>query len=679
MRTASIGIVIAVVAAGMPGPVAADEGEALWAQRAGGSGAANGFGVAVDPTGFTTVTGGFDGVATFGTGSNEVSLTSVGEEDGFVARYRPDGTFVWVQQIGITGEGPAYDVSIDAAGAATVVGVFSRSATFGTGDNQQTLTATGGSDVFIARYTTDGMLEWVRQAGGSGNAVGRDVAVEPGGTATITGRFDGAVTFGAGSDQVTLTSDGSDDVFVARYRANGTLEWARQAGGDQDDVGDGVAVDSAGFATVTGSIAGTATFGNNSLTSRGFVDAFIARYRPDGTVDWVRQAGGTDYDTGSSVAVDSSGAATVVGDFSGSATFGVGGSETTLDGLNDLFIARYRPDGGLVWAQKAGGPQGDGARGVAVDGTGAATVTGFIEGTSTFGMDADQRNITGQGVSDPFIARYQADGRLTWVTAVTTTGYGVGRAVAVDSTGAAMVTGSFAGSATFRPGVTLNSSGVSDIFVARYDTVPFLTSLNIAGPPSATTGTQACVTSTAADQQGRPMQGVSLSLQVTGANPGSASGSTGQDGSWQYCYTGANAGTDTVTTSAGTQAKRARITATTTVVWRASPKKALPIRVNKVAKSPVTLGRDDRAVLVGRIGTNSNGTVKVRATCRTAKKAAAGDVRFCDTKITKKGKITVVSRGYPHVRVTVRAKATPKPAHRDDWKASTWTRTWRIR
>jgi hypothetical protein len=222
----------------------------------------------VDSAGYTTVAGSFRDTAVFGTGGDQVSLTAVGQADGFVARYRPDGTFVWVQQIGISGGGVANEVSVDAAGVVTVVGVFTGSATFGSAGNQQTLTTKGNGDIFIARYTPNGTLAWARQAGGSGSgsAVGRGVAVGDDGSATITGWFSDTATFGSGADQATLTSAGSDDAFVARYRSDGTLEWARQAGGSQDDAGAVVAVDSAGFAVVTGHFAGTAKPGTHSLS-----------------------------------------------------------------------------------------------------------------------------------------------------------------------------------------------------------------------------------------------------------------------------------------------------------------------------------------------------------------------------------------------------------------------------
>lgn len=680
-RHSFIGVAVAGMLAAMAAPATAGEGQVLWAQRAGGSGSDEGQAIAVDADGFSTVTGGFEKTATFGTGSSQVSLTAVGEEDAFVARYRPDGDVAWVQQIAMSYEGTGFGVAVDPVGTATVTGSFDGTATFGSGAQQVTLTSGGllRVDAFIARYGPDGRLLWAVQAGGGSVTVGRDVAVDASGAATVTGFFSGTATFGTGPDQTTLNSAGMEDAFVARYRADGSLDWARQIGGPDIDSGSGVSMGPNGSAVVTGNFSGTAAFGSTTLISAGSADAFVARYLPDGSLEWAQGAGGTDYDAGMDVAVDSSGAATVIGDFNGTAVFGSAGEQVTVNGSNDIFIARYGADGALDWAQQAGGPKSEGARGVAVDRSGLATLTGYIEGAATFGTGSDQVTLIGEGEQDPFLARYDASGTLVWAESAPTSELGTGRGVAVDATGAAFVTGFFRGTVSFRPSLTLSSVGRGDVFVARYDTVPELTAIEVAGPPSATTGSQVCVTATATDQRGRPMPGVNLSLQITGANPGSASGATGPQGTWLYCYTGTRTGTDTVTVNGDTGVQRARITASTTVQWSAQPKKTLPILVQQAKKSPVSLGPDGRAVVVQQISTNSKGRIAVRASCRPTKPTAAGEVRFCDTKVTRSGKVTVISTGYGAARITVRAKATPRPAHRDTWKANTWIRSWKIR
>jgi len=89
---------------------------------------------------------------------------------------------------------------------------------------------------------------WATQAGGISNDYGYDVSVLADGSSIVTGYFKDTATFGS----TTLTSAGSDDVFVAKLDASGTYEWATQAGGTSNDSGYGVSVLADGSSIVTG-------------------------------------------------------------------------------------------------------------------------------------------------------------------------------------------------------------------------------------------------------------------------------------------------------------------------------------------------------------------------------------------------------------------------------------------
>ena len=105
----------------------------------------------------------------------------------------------------------------------------------------------------------------------------------------------------------------------------------------------------------------------------------------------------------------------------------------------------------------------------------------------------------------------------------------------------------------------------------------------------------------------------------------------------------------------------------------------MPIKVKGVTKSPVSLGPDNKVVLVKKIRTNTKGKTAVRAQCRPAKSSAAGEVRFCDVTVSKKGRVTVRSTEYDHVKVTCKVRATPKKGEKKSWKKNSWTRTWKVR
>jgi hypothetical protein len=164
------------------------------------------------------------------------------------------------------------------------------------------------------------------------------------------------------------------------------------------------------------------------------------------SLQWAKQAGGGGDNGGTGIAVDNSGNSYVTGYFDGSATFGAGeANQTTLTSAsaNDVFVAKYNSSGALQWAKRAGGVGFDEAYGIAVDGSGNSYVTGYFDGSATFGAgEANQTILTAAGGSlDIFVAKYNSSGALQWAKRaggmVDEAGYGI----AVDGSGNSYVTG----------------------------------------------------------------------------------------------------------------------------------------------------------------------------------------------------------------------------------------------
>ena len=193
--------------------------------------------------------------------------------------------------------------------------------------------------------------------------------------------------------------------------------------------------------------------------------------------------------------------------------------------------------------------------------------------------------------------------------------------------------------------------------------------------------TEACVDAKVTDQFNEPLAGIQLAMTVSGVNPGTGEGLTDASGVAKYCYTGTQVGADTVKAAFG------ELSATATIEWtlpdvsptvKPAKAKKLPINAKKVAGKPTTLGADDEVVLTKSITTNKHGKVAVRGFCTPTSPSAAGEVRFCDIKVSKKGKVTVRSTGYDSMKVVVKAKATPKKGQEDRWLPNTWRKAWKV-
>jgi hypothetical protein len=430
--------------------------------------------VAVDGLGNTLVTGSFENRATFGDGDRAVELVSRGFEDVFVAKYDPAGELVWARSAGSISFDEGFAVDTDAGGNVYVAGeVWAAGGAFGS--------VSLPSGAFVAKFAPDGSLTWVR--GESGLFGVGDLAVDSAGNAYVAGALSGTVAFGEGANEVTLTARSSAaDVFLAAYRPDGTLAWARDAGGSGQDRGLGVDANDSGNVVISGSFTGPTTFGSGAgavtLPAGGIPSAFVAMYRSSGDFVWARGAE-SGFAEARDVAVDGSGRASIVGRFENAIAFmGANGPvELTAPQFTlGVFLATFAADGTTAWA--TAGTTGNGfpdGWSVAVDGT-RVVIGGEFSGESiTFGTGADVVTLDNVNSSpDAYVASYTAGGTLAWARsaggAFTDAAYGV--SLGADSVS---FTGQYQFMATFGSGadeIVLGSAGslAEPMFLARYST-----------------------------------------------------------------------------------------------------------------------------------------------------------------------------------------------------------------
>ncbi len=450
--------------------VTSTAGELIWVKRAGSTEGDYGHGVTALSDDSTVVVGGFSNSCSFGQSEpNETVLNSMGSEDIFIARYNPDGSLVWVRGAGGSSYDRPLDVTALSDNSTVVTGFFYTSTIFGQGEpNETVLISNGASDIFIARYNPDGSLVWAKQASGETANSGMSVTVLSDDSPVVTGYFGTTAIFGLGeTNETVLISAGDCDIFIARYNPDGSLVWAKQAGGILIDQGYGITALTNDSTVVTGSFEGSATFGKGEsnetiLNSAGDLDIFIVRYNPDGSLVWAKQAGGEDRDAGDSITTLADNSTVMVGYFSTTAIFGLGESnETILEsaGNRDVFIARYNSDGILAWAKRAGGIVRDSAFGIVALSDNSTVVTG-------------SENFIPLESGGVFISRYNSDGTLAWVKQVDSNLADVSHGIAVLSDDSTVATGLFTDTITFGQGesneTVLETNGFWDIFIARY-------------------------------------------------------------------------------------------------------------------------------------------------------------------------------------------------------------------
>jgi hypothetical protein len=494
-----LGAGVALGAVTAAGPSATAQ-ELEWATRAGGADSDVGAGIATDSAGNSYVTGDFEGAATFGAGGdNETVLRDAGGGEIFVAKYDRNGQLLWAMQAGGTGSAHGSAIATDGHGNSYITGSLNGTATFGAGEDNETVLRAGDaeSEMFVAKYDRDGgRLLWATRAGGADIDVGAGIATDSAGNSYVTGTFNGTATFGAGEDNETVLRDaGGGEIFFAKYDRSGRLLWAMQAGGTGSAHGSAIATDGHGNSYITASFNGTATFGagedNETVLRAGDAESemFVAKYDRDGRLLWATQASSIrvdeeddseGYASGSGIATDPRGHSYVTGTLLfGPVTFGPGGDNETVlrdAGGGEIFVAKYDRNGQLLWAMQAGGTGSAHGSAIATDGHGNSYITASFNGTATFGAGEDNETVlrAGDAESEMFVAKYDRDGRLLWATQEVTLYDDIGvrsRGIATDPRGNSYVTGQFDGRATFSAGEddeTLFEAMGSDVFVAKY-------------------------------------------------------------------------------------------------------------------------------------------------------------------------------------------------------------------
>lgn len=458
-------------------PVLAESPAYRWASRAGGSGHDYGTGITVDSEGNTFVCGYFRGQARF---NNDTALAGKGEADMFLAKYNRIGELVWVRQAGGSADDFARGVAIDAEGNCYLTGSFqSPTVDFG----GEVVKRNSDTEIFVAKFDSNGKVLWVRQAGGTGGGSGNAITVGVDGYVYACGYFSGDTTF----SDLTLKNSGFSDMFVARYDANGELDWVRQIGGAGDDVAAAIVVDAQGNAYITGGFEDEVRFSRSiTLSSGGLMDSFVAKLDNTGRTVWAQRSGGPNHDIGYSIGLDPHGNVLASGGFNGTESYGselrlhaafrsrkgthVGsfnGKGLKSVGGSDVFVAKYDQRSHLVWVRTFGGNKigcPEAGYGLAVDANGHAHVTGTFAGMVKFGNNT----LFSMGIGDVFVAELDREGRVLWArqAGAQFSEPIAGSSIAVDRGGNSYVIGYFRGNMTFGDHV-LKSQGETDIFITK--------------------------------------------------------------------------------------------------------------------------------------------------------------------------------------------------------------------
>lgn len=320
--------------------------------------------LAVSATGEVMVTGTFTGTARLGDRELIARWPESNYAELFVASFDAGGALQWVRQEGAEDATfVSQALALDPDGNAYVAGWILGNASYGGVDFSARPRASIG---FLARYTSEGDLAWVRRAE---REVYRTVAVAGDSTVYVAG---GLAVAG--------------QLHVSRYSSNGELRWSRSA---SSAWAHGIAVDRDGALYVAGTARGLVRFGDDRFgESRGGTNPMLLKFDPDGRMLWYAHVSSAGPSEALAVATDGAGQVVITGELRGEGRFG----DLLVTGSgNRAFVARYDTAGTAVWAvERPGAVRGES---VAVDGQGIVYTVldaGMIMALAAFGEDGER-------------------------------------------------------------------------------------------------------------------------------------------------------------------------------------------------------------------------------------------------------------------------------------------------
>jgi hypothetical protein len=223
-------------------------------------------------------------------------------------------------------------------------------------------------------------------------------------------------TICAGGD--TIGGFSGTDAFLVKFNSSGVRQWATYYGGSEWDYGTSCAIDASGNIYMIGSTSSTsgiATAGAHETTVN---DGFLVKFNSSGVRQW-----GTYFEgNGNVCTTDASGNIYIVGltnSTSGIAT--AGAHQTVMSGSGDAFLVKFNSSGVRQWGTYFGGPFNGGSANetgisCATDASGNIYMVGKTPSTSGIATVGAHQTAGGTQFFDAFLVKFNSTGVIQWGT-----------------------------------------------------------------------------------------------------------------------------------------------------------------------------------------------------------------------------------------------------------------------
>jgi len=212
-------------------------GQLAWAKAIGGGNQDYSKSIQVDGAGNIYVLGDFSGLVDFDPSAG-FSLQDVnGASDIFIAKYNPQGDFVWVKTFGGIGIESSKDLIVGGQGNIYIAGIFQGTTDFDPNGGVVNLTSSGAFDSFILKLDSNGNYVWVKSIQGTNSNFINQIVLDYSGNVNAVGYFQGTADFDPNGGTLEMTSIGNNSAFLTKWNTQGQYIDALMIGGSGFEVG----------------------------------------------------------------------------------------------------------------------------------------------------------------------------------------------------------------------------------------------------------------------------------------------------------------------------------------------------------------------------------------------------------------------------------------------------------
>ena len=397
-------------------------------------------GLDVDKFGNTFISGTLEHISApstwdFDPGPGEYILENVPStgciEDIYVAKYDPEGNILWGFVIG----GPSCDrsaeISTDEKGNVYISGSFGDTVDFDPGPGEFLMTSNDFRSGYVAKYSSQGTFIWAFLLQGLTFGEVKEIEVDHKENVYLIGEFGNSVDLDPSEAEYLISSAGSQDVFFAKYKSEGSFLWGHSFGDTEFDRGRAIEVDRLGNVIIGGAFWGIVDIDPSTkvvqLDSGEGDNAFLVKYSKNGRYRWGVNLGEDDFVTIEDLALDSKDKVYTTGSFSSEngIDFDAGSEEFVLssEGFSDAYIARYNLEGQFEMATNFGGAASPFSSDIELGLDGSVFVSGVFSSTADF--DPGPAKFELEGDFDAFVAKYSASGVFHWAFDIGEAFYGL--------------------------------------------------------------------------------------------------------------------------------------------------------------------------------------------------------------------------------------------------------------